>query len=109
MANWQPVAVLSELPEGKIHPVSLEGLDLIVVRRGQDVAVYVDACPHEGHPLSLGALEGSVIVCAKHLWEFDAASGQHISRVHRPEHDLRKPASRIVGTRLEVDVDSLFG
>lgn len=108
MANWQPVASLSELPEGEIHPVSVEGADLIVVRSGGNVAVYRDSCPHEGHPLSQGYLEDEVIVCAKHLWEFDACTGRHISRVHRPEHDLKKPGSRIVDGRLEVDLDSFL-
>jgi toluene monooxygenase system ferredoxin subunit len=108
VANWQPVAELADVPEGRIHPVSVDGVDLIMVRVGQDVAVYLDSCPHEGHPLSAGNLEGSTIVCAKHLWEFDASSGRHISRVHRPEHDLRKPAARVVDARVEVDVDSLF-
>jgi nitrite reductase/ring-hydroxylating ferredoxin subunit len=108
MANWQAVAQLSDLPEGAIHKVSPEGIDVILVRVEGEVAAYLDSCPHEGHPLSLGELEGDVIVCAKHLWEFDARNGKHITRVPRPQNDLRKAPVRLVGEKVEVDVDALF-
>jgi nitrite reductase/ring-hydroxylating ferredoxin subunit len=49
-----------------------------------------------------------VLICAKHLWEFDVRTGEHISRVRRPQHDLRPIPVRTVGEDVEVDV-SAFG
>jgi nitrite reductase/ring-hydroxylating ferredoxin subunit len=106
--SWQAVAELSDLAEGEIRKVSPEGLDVILVRFGDEVEAYLDSCPHEGHPLSLGDLEGDVIICAKHLWEFDARSGKHITRVPRAQHDLKKAPARISEGRVEVDVSALF-
>jgi nitrite reductase/ring-hydroxylating ferredoxin subunit len=106
--SWQAVAEMSDLAEGEIHKVSPEGVDLVVVRFGAEVEAYLDSCPHEGHPLSLGDLEGDVIICAKHLWEFDARSGKHITRVPRPKNDLKKAPVRIVEGKVEVDVSALF-
>ena len=108
MADWQTVAALSAVPEGEIHKVSPEGLELILLRFGSEVEAYLDCCPHEGHPLSLGALENGVIICARHLWEFDARSGAHITRVPQSQNDLKKAPTRIVGGRVEVDVSSLL-
>lgn len=106
--SWRAVAELSELREGKIHPVNVEGVDLILLRHEGGVSAFLDSCPHEGAQLSFGSREGDVLVCAKHLWEFDVRTGEHISRVHRPEHDLRKAPARVVDGTVEVDVDGLF-
>jgi nitrite reductase/ring-hydroxylating ferredoxin subunit len=105
--SWQRVARLAEIREDEIYPASVEGVDLIVLRHSGGVAAYVDACPHEGAQLSFGERHGDVLVCAKHLWEFDLRTGEHISRVHRPQHDLRKAPARIVDGQVEVDVTGL--
>jgi nitrite reductase/ring-hydroxylating ferredoxin subunit len=34
-----------------------------------------DRCPHDGRPLSDGFLDGERLVCARHGWEFDLATG----------------------------------
>jgi nitrite reductase/ring-hydroxylating ferredoxin subunit len=98
---------LAEIREGEIYPVNVDGVDLILMRYEGGIAAYLDACPHEGAQLSFGEREGDVLVCAKHLWEFDVRSGEHISRVRRPQHDLRKAPVRVVGDQVEVDVSSL--
>lgn len=105
--SFQKVAALAELREGEIHPVNVEGVDLILLRYEGGIAAYLDACPHEGAQLSFGERVGDVLICAKHLWEFDVRSGEHISRVRRPQHDLKKASVRIVDEHVEVDVSAL--
>ncbi len=105
--SWQPVARLSEIREDEIYPANVDGVDLILLRHEGGVAAYLDACPHEGAQLSFGDRDGDVLICAKHLWEFDVKSGEHISRVRRPQHDLKKAPVRIVGEHVEVDVSGL--
>lgn len=34
-----------------------------------------DRCPHDGRPLSDGFLDGQRLVCSRHGWEFDLATG----------------------------------
>jgi nitrite reductase/ring-hydroxylating ferredoxin subunit len=99
---------LAAIREGEIYPVNVEGVDLILMRFEGGVAAYLDACPHEGAQLSFGSREGDVIICAKHLWEFDVRTGEHISRVRRPQHDLRKAPVRVVEDQVEVDVADLL-
>ena len=105
--SWQPAAKLSEIREDEIYPANVEGVDLILLRHEGGVAAYLDACPHEGAQLSFGEREGEVLICARHLWEFDVRSGEHISRVPRPQFNLRKAPVRVVGDQVEVDVSAL--
>jgi nitrite reductase/ring-hydroxylating ferredoxin subunit len=105
--SWQTVVRLSEIREDEIYPANVEGVDLILLRHEGGISAYLDACPHEGAQLSFGERQGDVLVCAKHLWEFDVRSGEHISRVRRPQHDLKKAPVRVVGEDVEVDVAGL--
>ncbi len=106
--SWRAVAELSEIRDGEIYPVNIEGIDLILLRFEGGVSAFLDSCPHEGAQLSFGEREGDVLICAKHLWEFDVRTGEHISRVRRPEHDLKKAPARIAGGKVEVDVSGLL-
>jgi nitrite reductase/ring-hydroxylating ferredoxin subunit len=48
---------------------------LACVRSRGEVHVFEDACPHEGHPLSMGSVRNGMLVCPWHNWKFDLASG----------------------------------
>lgn len=57
-----------------------------VVADGRIFAVYnVDGrfhvldgiCPHAGGPLGKGMLQGCVVTCPWHGWQFDVTTGQH--------------------------------
>lgn len=52
-----------------------DGRRFVCVRRGGDVHVLDDRCPHEGYPLSQGEVRGDVLTCCWHNWKFDLASG----------------------------------
>ena len=106
--SFQKAVALSEIGEREIYPVNVEGVDLILLRHQDGVAAYLDACPHEGAQLSFGEREGDVLICARHLWEFDVPTGTHISRVHRPQYDLTKVPVRVVDEQVEVDVSGFL-
>ena len=57
---------------------------MLVVRRGDDVRAYVNACPHVWLPLTfrgrrLLSADGERLVCSNHLAEFAVADGQALS------------------------------
>ena len=104
MADWRCVASAAEVLAGRINKASIGSVNLILLRVDGEVFAYADACPHEGHALSRGELEADVLICAKHFWEFEVRTGKHISRVHRPQCNLKPFAARLVGERIEVDV-----
>jgi nitrite reductase/ring-hydroxylating ferredoxin subunit/alkylhydroperoxidase/carboxymuconolactone decarboxylase family protein YurZ len=60
------------------------GSAVVVEARGRSVALYnvdgtlhatANACLHQGGELGCGALDGSVVTCARHGWQFDVTTG----------------------------------
>jgi nitrite reductase/ring-hydroxylating ferredoxin subunit len=104
-ADWKPALPAAELDELNMRGVAIGAHKLILLRADGQVVAYRDACPHEGFPLSVhGERQDFVIMCNKHLWEFDAATGEHISRLPRPQCNLRRYPVREVDGTIEVDV-----
>jgi nitrite reductase/ring-hydroxylating ferredoxin subunit len=104
MADWRRAANAAQVLGDRINKARVGDLDLILLIADGQVFAYADACPHEGHPLSRGELESDVLICAKHFWEFEIRTGRHVSRVNRPQCNLRPFATRNVGGEIEVDV-----
>jgi len=42
---------------------------------GGEIRALSGVCPHQGGPLGEGALNGNLITCPWHMWEFDSATG----------------------------------
>lgn len=106
MAAWKQVMSLDNIHAGKINKASVEGLGLVLLKDADEVFAYRDECPHERHPISLGDLEEGVIICAKHLWEFEIRTGQHITRIPATRKNLLRYPVRIVAGMVEIDVES---
>ena len=106
-AVWQPVIAYDDVIEGGINKASGAGIPLILLQLGGELFAYEDACPHERHPLSLGELEGDILTCAKHLWEFEIRTGKHISRINRPKCDLRSFPVRTVNGVVEIELPAV--
>lgn len=107
-APWQSAMAASELDDQGMRAVTVGEHKLIVLRADGDVVAYRDACPHEGFALSVhGERQDFVIVCNKHLWEFDAANGEHISRIPRPQCNLKRYPTREVDGVIEVDISAV--
>ncbi len=105
MADWRAVLPESDLTADGIHGADVGGTRVILMRVTSGVVAYRDACPHEGFPLSeVGEREGDLLICSKHLWEFECCTGRHVSRLERPQCNLIHYPTRIEGGMIEVDV-----
>lgn len=69
------VASLDDLVDGRPHPVSISGVDVVLIRRGGDVSALHGRCAHRGALMSDGHLEGDLLVCGLHGWRYDAVTG----------------------------------
>ena len=98
---------VSEIPPMRIVKVTVQKRDLILLNVEGEIVAYWDRCPHEFAPLSEGTIEDDVIVCARHLWEFEVRTGVHISRVNRPDNNLKLVPVRIKKRMVEVDISAL--
>jgi nitrite reductase (NADH) small subunit len=79
MSQWVRIGAASEMPaEGMAKAFELPDTTICVARiRGQFAALN-DVCPHQGAPLSEGAIEDGRIVCSWHGWSFDPKTGAEL-------------------------------
>jgi toluene monooxygenase system ferredoxin subunit len=78
--GWTFVIDLQDLWEGEMVGVRIGKADVLVVNMGSEgVHAFDNRCPHAGSRLSEGSLHGARLVCATHLWEFDARSGDGVN------------------------------
>jgi nitrite reductase/ring-hydroxylating ferredoxin subunit/uncharacterized membrane protein len=104
--GWQPLGALAEVPEGTPVRRTAGEVPVFVLRRGEQVSVLADRCPHLAGPLSGGEVVGTDgdarVVCPWHGSEFRLDDG-HV--VHGP---ATAPAprfeARVVSGKLEVRI-----
>ncbi len=96
--DFVAVAQVDDLPEGRGKEVRV-GETLIALFRVGDRVYAIDAiCPHRGGPLAEGPLEGTVVTCPWHAWQFDVATGQN----------LRNPASRVTCHEVRIEGNTVY-
>lgn len=106
MPDWHVAAQVDDVWTDAINPAVAGGTRIVLVRAGDDLCAYHDACPHEKFPLSeWGVIENGVIVCNRHFWEFELGTGTHISRIERPNCDLARLPVRVEDGAVLVDIE----
>jgi toluene monooxygenase system ferredoxin subunit len=102
MATWTRAGTLDDVWEGEMFSVRLGSHDVLLCNIDGAVVAYEDRCPHLANPLSRGAFNENVLVCAAHEWTFDARSGRGVN----PEVAcLRRYAVRVEGDEIFVNVE----
>ena len=72
---FRKLASLDELPPGTLIEI-VRGDDLYALCNVDgEVRALSGVCPHNGGPLGQGALDGSLVTCPWHAWQFDSATG----------------------------------
>ena len=101
---YQRVARSEDVPDGRGLCVQVDGIAVGLFRVAGQIHAIENACPHAGDPLSEGMLDGAVVTCAAHGWEFDVRTG------FRPEDGDGFPIPRfavqLANGWVEVDIDS---
>lgn len=73
------VCLLTELRERRLRKAVVSDLDLVVILERGRVYVLEGRCPHRHGHMADGCVEGGLLVCASHGWDFDLTSGRSIS------------------------------
>ncbi len=78
-ATWHPFGRPDEVRRAGHLVRSLAGrrIGLLALDDGTFVAREM-TCKHQGADLSAGPRRGSVLICPRHAWEYDLATGQCI-------------------------------
>ena len=75
MPDFVRVAAASELPPGKMKPITVNGKTLALCNVGGTLYALDNVCAHRGGPLSEGYLEGDNLECPWHGWQFNVKTG----------------------------------
>jgi nitrite reductase (NADH) small subunit len=91
-------ANLSEIPMGSIKEVQVAGTPVALANIGGKLYAISNTCLHRGGPLGQGQLEGTVVTCPWHGWQFDVTTGNAVMN----------PAAAVVCFQTEVQGEEVY-
>jgi len=97
--NWIFAGSLSDIPQGGLRAIELDGEKVLLSRQGSVVTCFRNACAHLGLTLDEGLVEDGVLTCPHHDFQYDLASGECLTA---PEVALQAHAVRVTGRRVDV-------
>ena len=97
------VAQVSDIDEGASKIVSVEGLEVALFKIQGRIYAIDNICPHRGGPLGEGSLEGSIVTCPWHAWQFDVTNGACKTV---PESRQRRYSVKLQGNDILLEVPS---
>jgi len=77
MAEWHRLAALDGVPPGSARELTVGGRVIALFNVDGTLYALDGICPHLGGPLGEGTLEGSVVTCPWHGWQFDVTTGHN--------------------------------
>ncbi len=99
MADFYKAAEQSELDEGELLSVEVDGELICLAQVEGSVYAFTDNCTHISGPLNDGELEGYVLTCPWHLSQFDVRTGKV----------LRGPARQVLTTyAVKIENDAIY-
>ena len=75
MANFVKVAQTDEIPAGQGKCVEVNGQRIAIFNVDGTFYAIDDVCQHQGGPLGEGEVDGKIVTCPWHGWEYDVTTG----------------------------------
>ena len=76
MDNLFRVCSTKDVPLGDVRVVVVDHREIAVFNINHSYYAMDNLCPHRGAPLSDGRLEGHIVTCPWHGWQFDVTTGK---------------------------------
>ena len=96
--DFVAVGRVGELPAGKGRQVTVNGRWVALFNLDGTFHAIDGICPHSGGPLGHGALDGPILTCPFHAWEFDCRTGEY-------DYD---PAKRVATFQVKVEAGDIY-
>ena len=77
MDGFQKVGQIDELPPGKSMIVKINDRPIALFNVAGTVHAVDNECLHRQGPLAEGELEGHIVTCPWHGWQYDVRTGQN--------------------------------
>ena len=101
-SGWIDVAGVDEIAEGGVTERRLKGRSVLLSRQGSRVSCFDNSCAHLGMPLEMAEIEGGVITCSYHGFQYLLETGECLTA---PEVQLKVHAVRVMGERVQVRLE----
>jgi len=75
MPQFIKVIGTKDIPQNQGKMVDIGGQQIAIFNIGGEFLAINNVCPHRGGPLGEGAVEGGVVTCPWHGWQFDVKTG----------------------------------
>lgn len=95
------VAAAAEIPVGAIKEFAVGGTVVALANVAGKIHAISNTCLHRGGPLGQGVLEGGVVTCPWHGWQFNVASGK---TVHNAEAGVACYPVEVRGSEIFVEI-----
>ena len=103
MADFVKCASLSAVPPGVCAVAEAAGRHLALFNVEGSIYCLDNTCLHRGGPLGEGTLEGDVVTCPWHGWQYNVRTGENL---FDPAVKVATYPVRVEGDDIEVAVDA---
>jgi nitrite reductase (NADH) small subunit len=103
MAEFVKCADLTDLAAGSCRQVNVAGRDLALFNVDGSIHCLDNTCLHRGGPLGEGYLEGEVVTCPWHGWQYNVRTGELLID---PSVKIGTYAVQVEGNDIRVEVTS---
>ena len=79
MSTFVKACAVADVAPGTGKTITVEGKELALFNVDGTFHAIDNTCPHRGGPLGEGELEGCIVTCPWHAWQFDLSTGESIT------------------------------
>ena len=106
--RFYPLEKLINLHDDYIRGFRIDQLSLLLIQRSGERYLVEANCPHRGHPLDRGVIDGAVLQCALHHYRFALADGRLLHYSEEPCRGLRTWPLSYEGNEIGVMLDDEY-
>src|SRR5437899_9986288 len=78
MPDFVKVCSTADLAQGQCKAVEAAGKTVALFNVNGTICALDNTCLHRGGPLGEGILEGDVVTCPWHMWQYKAETGENL-------------------------------
>lgn len=102
--EWEVACNADDFEGEELLEARVDGREVLLVRTDEGIVACPAICPHMEERLAHGIVDGNVLTCSKHLWQWDLGTGDPIGLA---EERLAVAPVREVDGKLLVNVAQL--
>jgi nitrite reductase (NADH) small subunit len=94
-------AKVADVPVGAVHEIQVAGKAVALANVDGKFFAINNTCLHRGGPLGEGSLQGNIVTCPWHGWEYDVTTGKLLQN---PSMGVACYTTEVRGEEVFVDI-----